>query len=382
MTWTMIGTMTIKYWKYKALIGLSAITLTACDEAEKKPPAPAANTLTAPFDVFTIREQDGKLDAGKFTCKDTPTPMRDLFFESMYDDDSKNASVVDPEAHKKYLENTKSIKDLESGLTRTANRYLLSKPPRTDIAECVLRWLDEWAAEDALLGKSNHMGDFVRKWALSSIALGYIQIRDETGLDAKEKKQAEDWIRRLTKRVIDDFSTRTDKNSRNNNHMYWAAWGVTAAGIALNDRTFFDWGVERAREGITDIAADGTLPLEMARGPKAYNYHHYAAIPLFMIAHAAEKNGVDLYAENNQGLKRLARVLLENIEEPAYFEQKTGEKQNLERTVTRSNLSWLEPYYDHYHDPVALKWLTTFRPVKHSRVGGDATILYGSNNNQ
>ena len=97
-----------------------------------------------------------------------------------------------------------------------------------------------------------------------------------------------------------------------------------------------------------------------------------------MTASLAQKNGVDLFKENDKALKRLARVLIENLENQEYFENLTGEKQNLERTITSSNLSWLEPYYNDSGDPEALKWLEKFRPVKHSRVGGDATLLYGS----
>ena len=42
-----------------------------------------------------------------------------LFFESIYDKKSKNSSVVDPEAHAKYKEDTKPVRTLESGLATT-----------------------------------------------------------------------------------------------------------------------------------------------------------------------------------------------------------------------------------------------------------------------
>lgn len=349
--------------------------LTGC---ERDIPTPARSyTLTPPFDVAALRAAEGRRDLKDFECKDSPKPQADLFFESMYDEASENSSIVDPDAHQRYRDKTKSIRALESGLGRMANRYILSNPPEPVIARCVMRWLVDWSKEDALLGQSNHMGDFVRKWALTSIALAYIQVRDEPRIAEKDHDRVKLWIATLANRVIADFSTRTDKKSRNNNHMYWAAWGVTAAGIALDDPLIFNWGLDRGSEGIADIQADGSLPLELARGPKAFMYHNYAAIPLFMMANTAKKNGRDLYAENNKGLARLARLILANIDDQHFFVEKTGEVQNIERAVTRSNLTWLEPYFVETHDANALPYLVGYRPLKHSRVGGDATLLYG-----
>lgn len=354
------------------------LSQSSCVAKNEKPVFRASTNLVPPFDVAAIRAHNSKKAPKKFVCREAPLPVRDLYFNSMYDPESENASVVDPEELKKYREDTKPIHDLEVGLVRNANAYILSSSADPAIAHCVVNWLKLWASEDALLGKSNRMGEFVRKWTLASIALSYLQVRESQSLSKEDRQGVEIWIKRLSERVMEDFSKNPQINSRRNNHMYWAGWGVITASIVLDDRKMFDWGVETARIGIRQIQDDGTLPLELARGPKAYNYHHYAAIPLMMTASLAQKNGVDLFRENNEALKRLARVLIDNIENQDYFEKLTGEKQNLERTITSSNLSWLEPYYNDSGDPDALMWLKRFRPVKHSRVGGDATLLYGS----
>ena len=303
--------------------------------------------------------------------------MKDLFFESIYDKKSKNSSVVDPEAHAKYKEDTKPVRTLESGLATTANYYSKSNPPRSEIAACVMSWIQIWADADGLLGMSSANGEFIRKWILASISLAYIQVRDDPYIAPDVDEKAKKWIKRVADLVIKDFSKDTDKGSRNNNHMYWAAWGVMAAAIALDDNDLYDWALYEAKSGIHDIEEDGSLPLEMARGPKAYNYHHFASIPLFMMAETARINGEDLYELNDQGLKRLARLILDNMEDQTYFEQTTGKVQNLHRTITSSNLVWLEIYTNRYpDDQVAEYWLQKFRPVKQSRVGGDATLLY------
>lgn len=333
-------------------------------------------TLKPPFDITNIQENLDNPYTKSFKCKAPPEPLKDLFFESMYDKESENASIIDPEAYKTYKEAVKPVQAFESGLTSTANLYLRSLPPRPEIAACVASWLSLWADSDALLGKDNHSGQFIRKWLLSSISMAYLQVRDDPYISAEEHEKIQRWIKKVTERVIADFSKHSDKRSRNNNHMYWAAWGVMSAGIALDERSYFDWGLAEEQNALLDIQSDGSLQLELDRGRKAYNYHHFAAIPLFIMAEAAYVNNINVFEMNNNGLERLARLLLDNMENQDYFVQLTGEKQDLTRTITSSNLVWLEIYRKHYKDTDADYWLKKFRPVKQSRVGGNATLLY------
>jgi poly(beta-D-mannuronate) lyase len=148
--------------------------------------------------------------------------------------------------------------------------------------------------------------------------------------------------------------------------------------MATGDDKMFGWAMERAKFGIDQIQPDGTLPLELARGQKAYLYHLFAAMPLFMLANAGEKNGVDLFAENDQGLKRLANLNLDSLNDQSYFEKLTGKKQDMSRVATPSDMGWLEIYARHYNDPRAAAALDKLRPVKHSRMGGNITLLYAA----
>ncbi|MCB1783648.1 MAG: alginate lyase family protein [Alphaproteobacteria bacterium] len=332
--------------------------------------------LTPPFDIELARASVQSPYTSKYKCKPIPAPQEDLFFESMYDKKSKNSSIVSPEALKAYQEKTTSIRDLEKGLASISDRYLYSNPPRPEIAACGISWMIFWANHDGFLGQANSMGEFVRKWALASISLSYIQIKDDESLSKKDKEKVRKWIHNMAVHVINDFSDHRERASRQNNHLYWAAWGVMSAAVALDDRDMYKWALDQARFGIFQIQPDGNLPLEIERGPKAYNYHHYAAIPLFLMAETASRNGDDIFGENDNALARLARLILDNMEDQTYFVEKTGKKQNLERTISSSNLAWLEIYYKHSNDPEALRWLEEYRPIKHSRAGGNVTLLY------
>lgn len=356
-------------------VSSSFVVLSACEKPEKKQ---ISYSVVPPFDTALARESVTSPYVSKFKCKDSPPPIKDLYFESIYDKKSGNSSIVDPKAEAEYMEKTKSIRNLEKGLSTTANRYIFSNPPRPEIAACVITWMKNWADNEGFLGKANSMGEFVRKWALASISLAYLEVKDSPDISENDRQSVENWIKKMSEQVIKDFSENTHRQSRNNNHMYWAAWGVMSASSALQDKKMYEWARDRAIEGISQIEKDGTLPEELKRGAKAYNYHHYAAIPLFLMAETARHNGDNLFAENHQGLARLARRLVINVENQDFFIEKTGEKQNLDRTISSSNLVWLEIYCKYYTDPEAKTLLDKYRPIKHSRAGGNVTLLYAN----
>jgi len=359
--------------KLTTLMLCSALALSACE----KPVPPPTAALNPPFDVASVRQSVQKPYTKSFACTPPPAPVKDLFFESIYGKKKKeNSSIVSPQAYKDYKEATKPIKALESGLAQTANRYVRTNPPQPEIAHCVMSWIAHWAEADGFLGEANSVGEFVRKWVLSSISLAYIQVRDEPSIQPHLHETVREWIHDIAKIVVRDYSEGTHRSSRQNNHMYWAAWGVATASMAIDNREMFDWAMNHAKAGIEEIQDDGSLPLEMARGQKAYNYHHYAAIPLFLLAEAGMLNGVNLFTENDHGLRRLARLILENMDDQSYFVEKTGKVQNLDRTISPSNLSWMDIYHKYYKDPAAVYWLDQYRPMKQSRAGGDVTLLY------
>jgi poly(beta-D-mannuronate) lyase len=138
----------------------------------------------------------------------------------------------------------------------------------------------------------------------------------------------------------------------------------------------FDWAVDRAKFGISQIQPDGTLPLELARGQRAFLYHLFAAMPLFMLAETAYKNGEDLFTENDHGLQRFGALDIKGVIYPDVFKQLTGKDQVLTHVPSPSDLGWLEIYAQHYSDPRAPEILEKYRPVNHSRMGGDISLLY------
>jgi poly(beta-D-mannuronate) lyase len=305
-----------------------------------------------------------------------PPPVRNLTFGGFYETDS-GSSVVDTEAERRYKEAAKPFNDYQKKIAKMSDQYVASNPPQSAAAKCVLAWLEYWGQARAILGKMSAQGGFVRKWGLGVIAVAYLKVRGEPTLDGVTKEGVENWIRRLAQTVRDEYSTGIERSSRRNNHLYWAAWSVMAAAVALDDQETFDWSVGRYRFAMDQIEDDGTLPLEMARRSKALHYHLYSIPPLVLIAETGARNGLNLYAEQGGALHRLIERTVAGLDDPSFFAARSGYKQQWGRTLNAAKLAWMEPYYARFKDPAMIKWIRKFRPLGHTRQGGDQTLLFG-----
>lgn len=333
--------------------------------------------LISPYNTLNINLHFAPAAVAKFTCPDAPKAIRNLKFKSIYTDKSDGTSIVDPRAKKNYKDDTSALRHYENKISEWVMMNVAAPDAAQAQGVCALEWLDRWAKHDALLGKTNGQGEAVRKWSLASLSAAFVQIKDDDRLPADQKKRVLSWLHRIGERVRDDYSRELDNTSRQNNHMYWAAWGVMITGVATGDRDMMDWAIEKFKFGARQIQEDGTLPHEMARMTKAFNYHVFAAGPLIMMAETAEKNGIDLYSYNDDALERLVdRILTELETDQEYITEKTDREQNLDGTVTAGQLAWMEPYYARFKEPRMKRWIKALRPMEQRRIGGNLSMLF------
>ena len=110
----------------------------------------------------------------------------------------------------------------------------------------------------------------------------------------------------------------------------------------------YDWGLGTYTEAISRIVADGTLPLEMARGQRALHYHLFALAPIVMMAEYGEANGQDLYSERKGAVHLLVRRTMAGMLDNSYFAKQAGVAQDTpdkDKKETKSNdVIWLVPY--------------------------------------
>ena len=332
--------------------------------------------LQPPFNVNSLLWVTNT-DTRGFVCKKPPAPVYNLTFGGFYRSGS-SSSVVDKEAMRRYRSSRKPIDRFASSIIKMSDRYLSSVKGNSDIARCVLDWLYYWGKGKAFLGANSQQGGFVSKWALGTISLAYLKIQNADGLSTFKKNKIKNWISEWAYWVRDDYSTDIHKNSRNNNHAYWAAWSIGLSGVVLNNRSHFNWMIERYRNAMQQIQGDGTLPLEMGRRSKALHYHVYSTQALVLIATLAARNGIDLYGDGGGALHRLVKRTVGGLNDPTFFSKKTGVKQTWVGKLSGGKLAWMEAYYSRYPTPEIKYWIDIHRPMKNRRVGGNATLLYGA----
>jgi poly(beta-D-mannuronate) lyase len=304
-------------------------------------------------------------------------PARDLIGVSFYVD--KNHSVADPALKRQNEEAVRPVRTFVANVTGLADGWMRSSPANGAYATLALQQLSTWASAGALLDEVNRQGGYERKWTLGSLALAFLKIRAAPALDSEKLAATRDWLSKVAYAVIPPYEDMSNSASRNN-HAYWAGLAVAASGVATNDRHLFDWGMARARMGISDIRADGTLPREMERGSLALHYHAFALPPLVMLAEIGAANDLDLYDENDGALRRLADRVIQSVEAPASFEKLAGATQEfpLETHPKASYFAWGEAYYARFRDPRLWRWLASgLRPLVDQRLGGDQTLAFG-----
>jgi poly(beta-D-mannuronate) lyase len=302
-------------------------------------------------------------------------PPKNLEFYSKYDQTDPTRSKIDANSQEEYTRATRQIVTYEQSLIRMSNNYIKGKAKNSAYAACTLEWLTAAAKAKSFSGKANKTGVAVRQWGLATVSSAYIQIKDDPFLDKRRVKIVEAWLKGLAESVIEDYPYNSPLKSRHNNHLYWAAWSVTATSVALNNSDLLLWGVHQFKLAMLQINPDGTLPLELAREGKALHYHLFSIAPLVMIAETAAQNGINLYDFRQGYFHRLVDQSLKSLEDPSYLESVATKPQNMEG-ISASQVVWLEAYNLRYPSAIGDKWLSEHRPLASRRVGGSTTLLY------
>jgi poly(beta-D-mannuronate) lyase len=286
-----------------------------------------------------------------YVCPPAPDLPHD-FTTTRYYSDSKS-SIIDPVLKKRYDDSVAPVRTYSTALVNAADAY--QQTGNLSAARCVIQSLHAMAAHEVFSGKmGSGQAVYVQGWNLGSWAIPYLKVRASGLVSADDARDIPAWLVKIAEENRAYYEAKRGNpapSDAHNNHLYWAAFADLGAAVAANDRKMFDWGMDAYREGARDIAADGTLPMELARGQMALHYHLYALSPLVMLATFAEANGIDLYAANDYAIKRLVARCIDGLESPAFFQQKTATTQVTAPTIESWEISWARPYARRFPDP-------------------------------
>lgn len=253
-------------------------------------------------------------------CAGSPAPIVDLDMERRYSD--AVGSTADAALEARHRAEAEPLRRALEIVTRAADAAIERRPGRRDAADigCGRALLLAWARKGALLGTMHSkQAEYQRKWDTTGFALAYLKLRPL--LTVAERAEVDGWLTRLAG-AARTFASAPGR--KRNNHWYWLGLGLGAVGLATGDASLWDRAHGIYRDALADIAPDGTLPLEMARGARALHYHDFSLMPLVTLAELAAARGEDWYGERGGAIHRLAAVTLDGLADPDTFAKAAG----------------------------------------------------------
>jgi poly(beta-D-mannuronate) lyase len=343
--------------------------------------------VAPPLRPETVRAVLGKPDDPAFVCPAALAPVVDMSgFGTPYDLKDPSQSKVDPRRAALGAARYDVLIRFAGQIGALADRYLASNPPDEAVARCLVDRLRAWAVVDALLANlddndelGRHQAVMMQAWNLAAYASALVKLGDG---DASDPARADilAWLRRLADSVEREFTGDNQWTRTGNNHLYWAAFGVGVAGAVLDEPARLDFAMAALARGLGDVAADGSLPKEVARGARAMMYQHFAALPLAGLVALADANGRRLTPAEEAALERLASFNAGEACDPALASRLAGAAQP--KTADRTNLAWVDVDLPHLATTAPARaarldaLVAGLRPLAHAYFGGNVTAAY------
>ncbi|CUJ39326.1 alginate lyase family protein [Achromobacter sp. 2789STDY5608621] len=301
-------------------------------------------------------------------CEAPPPGPRDLEGTGYYTDAAH--SQIDPALQARNQAQTRPLNDYARRVADLSDAYLAHGDAAA--GQCALTWLASWAKDGAMLGRmihgNNDQADYLRQWTHGAAALAYLKTLPLA--TPAQRGIIGPWLEQLSRANLAYWE---DPRHQRNNHYYWTGVGILATAIANDDACLRRGAQTIYRKGVDDIQADGSLPMEMARGARALHYHDYAAAPLVMMAQLADESGQDWYAYREGALGRLARRVAKGYLDSAWFARHAGVAQQDGKPHGFSG--WIEFYRLHAPNTPAFSALHAAGPFDDPRLGGNLTLM-------
>lgn len=247
-------------------------------------------------------------------------------------------------------------------------------------AECLVRFLDKWAQEDAL---TNYYYDpiepqawFATESMIFAAAMAYSVVRPEIEGMQEERKRIEAWLNDLAHQhaAIPGQSI----GSCCNNHFYRRALYGTMVGVLTEDDELFRFGVSAIYSALHDLTEEGALPLEVSRGRRATHYQNYALLYLITNMQIISRQGYDIFDLEVEGntIHDAVDFALEIFEDPAALGDMAPLEQYTGFLKDNQYFSWMEIYQTRYHDPQIAEFIRRMRPIYNRSAGGYITLYF------
>lgn len=272
---------------------------------------------------------------------------------------------------------TEPLFQFEDSVSELAGAYVASGD--NYYAECLVKFLDRWAAEDALMDFHYHWSQPQAWFSIESMifaaAMAYSVVRPEIEGMHEETERVEDWLNRLAR----EHSSITGADSSCcNNHFYRRALYASMVGVVTEDDELFRFGVSAIYSALHDMTEDGAFPMEMERGRRATHYQNYALLYLITNMEVIARQGYDIYELEVDGGKIHDAVdfAMEIIKDPDRLGDLAPSEQYTGFLKDNQYFSWMEIYRDRFGEERFDDFLETLRPVYNRSAGGYMTLYF------
>ncbi len=338
-------------------------------------PAQAQDRMYAPF--RTAAPQYG---AGAGDCPAVPSPPASLHIDTPYQKGDPTFSHVDPQAERAVTDLVKPIRDFDVAVDVQAGRYTMSDGANERAGACALAMMDSWARQNAVSQLTSHDAYLFRANMISALAFDFMQVRGLNTGDPDQRRRVATWLHGLAEDSLEHWrALPPDSMVNHNNHRAWAALATAAAGVATNDRSLFEWGVNSAKVVACEADGDGALPREIGRAARARLYSLYAAEPLVMTAELAAANGKDLYGACGGAIRKIADFALRSVDDPSQIEARTGVKlepfYKPDGSFNKAQIAWAEVYHHRFPDAPLPSGFAAGKPYFAPDLGGGIGAL-------
>ena len=315
------------------------------------------------------------------TCATAPEPVVSLGFGSRYTAESKSRSDIDSESNAEVNAALGPIDDFLRDLTRVANDVTKGEGDQAAAADCVVAQMLTWAKADAFSELETITANFSIGARLAGFAMVYRQVAPFAS-DPQARQAIEDWLGKRTNEQMTFWEEDATSGSKTGNLRAWATLAINLVGQIRNDPVALRWSAWSATYIQCQAQADGSLPQEMRRGKYALHYQLHAVAPLVVTTLLLEQQGLSIRGVCDNALDRIVRFTIDDLATGAASTAISGEPQTLfdgTDELQSYQMAWLEAYLVLSPDPALDAYADTFRPLSHSKLGGDQALLWADN---
>jgi poly(beta-D-mannuronate) lyase len=316
-----------------------------------------------------------------FACDPAPPVVGGLAFDSRYEPGDATISQIDPEALAAAEDALAPVEDFLRALTRAANDAV--KDQDAQAAACVLGQLATWADGNALADLGTDTAQLTAGSRFAGFALVLMQVAPLAG-DADATARVGQWLTRRQMDQITFWEEAAPRGARTGNLRAWAALAADATAATTGDPGLRHWAAWSATRVLCTAAPDGSLPREMARGPRALQYQLHAAAPLVVASLLLDRQGMPVAGVCDGALTRVVDFTLTDITGGGQQSQAiTGEVQTFfdgSDAIEEFHLAFLEAWLAQpagAGDARAAALIADMRPLSYSKLGGNQTLLWG-----